>query len=363
MASPFPSLLEAASSHPRRYGVEDQLTEVFATVLEANDDLARGLFVAAGLPAGERFVVRTQVEVVKGSRPDMLVDSFRRDNAHVSRLWCEHKVDSTYLPRQRERYAEALRNRPGESGASRLIVITHHVADAADRPGDWIGFTWQEIGELVERVGRAWAKRGWREEALQPDAPAKWRLAYELLWYLEEKGLATVHAFNAANLAAYELLNDTEAALMALLERSAQQSRSLEVLEQDSDSLSHWVQFKLPSGWLEELGDEIVSIEILAANRDYWSADRLTEPALGVGLSFSASLHEDLSVKTGWIEQLGAAGFSFALWEDWVRVYRTRPLRDLLEAGDSFGNQAALIRDWTDEGVEALRHLDPGPLA
>jgi hypothetical protein len=116
-----------------------------------------------------------------------------------------------------------------------------------------------------------------------------------------------------------------------------------------------------PEGcWLQRFSEKVASAEVLVADRDYWSSARIAEPALGAGVSFDQSLYEALSVKREWIDGLDAAGFSFELWADWVRIYGTRPLRDVLSAGDSMADQAALIGEWTREAIDAVSQLDPG---
>jgi hypothetical protein len=357
MARARKSLLDAVSSH----GKEDRLTEVFATVLDTHVELAAALFTKVGLPVGERFQVFTQVSVVPGSRPDMLVHSLGRTGAVVSRLWSEHKLDAGFGDMQRERYLAALDDL---EGPRRLVLIVRD-APTAREDGDWRGFTWQEIGELVNAVGRTWGGRDWRQRALGPDAPAKHRLLGELLWYLEDKDLAVVHSLNADNLLAYKLMVETGRGLFALLERAAQNADALTPSHGgNEDDVTLWQQFEPPKeSWLDGFSGFEVSVELLASDRDYWSPARHDEPALAAGYSFEAALHPALSARREWVAQLDAAGFSCELWAQWVRVYRTMPMSELLGAGDSLNAQAQVLGVWAQDAITELGRLDPGDIA
>src|SRR4051794_36585259 len=240
------ALLHAMS--PRK--AEDRLTEIFAVVLDACDELAKSLFAEVELPVGERFQVFTQVAVTKANKPDMLVHSLDRGGTVVSRLWSEHKIDSGFGLLQRERYLESLRALPGDG---ELIFIVKD-APTARESGEWRGFTWQEIAELAEGVGLAWGGRDWRREALAPTAPAKWRLLWELLWYLEEEeGLAVAQALDQDRLLAFKLMEETAAAVAALLERASQSAPGLKPsgsVGEEPPTL--WQHFEPPPGsWLD----------------------------------------------------------------------------------------------------------------
>lgn len=347
------SILDAASSH----GIEDRLTEVFASVLAIHSELASAFFAVVGLPDGDRFRVRTQEQVAPGSRPDMLVEALSRNGAVVSRVWSEHKLQAGFQDMQRERYAEVLST---VEGPGKLVLIVRDAPTAREH-GDWRGFTWQEIGELIDRVGRDWGGSNWRRLSLEPGAPAKQRLLTELIWYLEDKELAVVNSLNADNLLAYKLTTETAHALQALLERAAQNAAPL-IPDGGGDEhyATFWEQFEIPSGsWLERFTDAQVSIELLASDRDYWSPERRDEPAFGAGFSFEAALHPSLSAHADWVARLDAAGFSCELWAHWVRVYKTMPMSDLLDAGTSLESQAESLGDWTRSAITDLNALDP----
>ncbi len=263
-------LLDAAFTH----GEEDRLTEIFATVLDSCDELAAALFQAVGLPVGERFKVFTQVRVTTGERPDMLVHSLDRGGAEVSHIWSEHKVGSGFGDMQRERYLTAMRALQGQG---ELIFIVKD-APTSREEGDWRGFTWQEIGELAESVGRAWGRRDWREKATKPTAPAKWRLLYELLWYLVNKeNLAVVHALDSNNVLAYKLLEETLQAVESLLERAAQNAGSLKPTGgMGEEDVTQWQQFEPPPGaWLHRFEGFECAPEVLVSDLDRWSPEEL----------------------------------------------------------------------------------------
>jgi hypothetical protein len=351
------ALLDSVSAH----GQEDRLTEVFATVLDSCDELTAALFETVGLPVGERFQVFTQVRVSGGERPDMLVHSLTRGGAEVSHIWSEHKVGSGFGDMQRERYLAAMRALPGEG---ELIFIVRD-APTSREAGDWRGFTWQEIGELAESVGRAWGERDWREKATLPDTSSKWRLLYELLWYLENKeNLAVVQALDSENVLAYKLMDATWQAVEALLERAAQNAGDLHPSGSlGDDGATMWQQFASPpTGWMHRLEGFGCAAELAVSDRDYWSPDELDEPAFAAGYSIDGKAHPVLSAKREWVRELDQAGFCCELWADHVCIYRTLPMRDVLAFGDTLNAQGQQLGAWVHQAIADLGQLDPGEL-
>src|SRR4051794_21946289 len=112
-------LLDSAASYAR--SGENRLTELFATVLDSHDELARQLLERVGLPSGERFEVYTQERVAPGCRPDLVLRSKRASGGLVSQVWAEHKTVSGFRHEQREDYRRALDAAPGEG---QLLTIT-----------------------------------------------------------------------------------------------------------------------------------------------------------------------------------------------------------------------------------------------
>ena len=351
------SLLDAASTQGR----EDRLTEVFATVVDACDELAAALFAEVGLPVGERFQVFTQERVTPGERPDMLIHTLDRGGAEIAHIWSEHKVGAGFGDMQRERYLAAMRSLPGPG---ELIFVVAE-APAAREAGDWRGLTWQEIGELSESVGRAWGDREWRKKALAPSAPSKWRLLYELLWYLEEKeGLAVVHALDHDNLLAYKLMEQTVLAVESLVERAAQNAAPLRPTgKTEDDGATVWLQFDTPAdSWLTRLSAFQAAPELLVSDRDYWSPEQFDEPSFAAGYSLERRLHAPLSAKREWVRQLDEAGYCCELWDDWVYIRRTLPMSGVVAFGDTFDAQAKRLGEWTSKAITDLGTLDPGDL-
>lgn len=349
------SLLHAAS--PEK--LEDRLTEVFATVLDSCDELAAALFTEVGLPVAERFQVFTQVAVTKGDRPDMLIHGLDRGGSVMSRIWSEHKLGSGFGDMQRERYLRALRELPGE-GELIFIVVD---APTSRETGDWRGFTWQEIGELAEGVGRAWGGHDWRDQAFMPAAPAKWRLLRELLWYLEkQEGVAVVHALDGDNLLAYKLMAQTFDAVEALLERVAQNAEPLVPTGGiEYHDVTLWQHFETPPGsWLTSRVGGDGTAEVLVADRDYWSPDELDEPAFAAGYSIDGKLHDALSAKRDWVRELDAAGFCCELWQGYACIYKTLPMSDVIAMGDTLKAQAEALGRWASRAIQELGEFDPG---
>jgi hypothetical protein len=352
------SLLDAASSH----GKEDRLTELLATVLDSHHELAAALFEELHLPVGERFAVLTQERVTRASRPDMLVHALDRGGSVVARVWSEHKLGSGFGDLQRERYLEALRELPGEG---ELIFIVRDGPTSREE-GDWRGFTWQEVAELIDRVGRQWGQRGWRTAALAPDCPAKQRLLYELLWYLEDKDLAVVSALDDDYVLAYRLAMESLQAVGALLERAAQSATPLRPMHGGlgKEGITSWEQFETPGGtWLERFAGFEYGVDLVVSDRAFWSHDHRDEPAFAAGYSFESALHPALSARREWVRQLDTAGYCCELAFEWVHVYRTLPMRDIVGFGDSLQAQAQGVGKWAQAAIEELGQLDPGEVA
>jgi hypothetical protein len=125
-----------------------------------------------------------------------------------------------------------------------------------------------------------------------------------------------------------------------------------------------WQQFKTPpSSWLERLTGFDAAPEVVVSDRDYWSPDRLDEPALAAGYFIDGRLHAALSAKREWVRELDQAGFCCELWADHTCIYRTLAMSELLNYGDTLGAQGEQLGAWVEQAITDLGRLDPGELA
>ncbi len=352
------SLIDAT----KKIGREDRLTEILATVIENCPEFTGAVFQYFGLSVGPRYRASTQLLLADRSRIDMHVESLTDHGVVVSEIWSEHKLDAAFGQQQRERYRDGLADRPVPG---RLIFVVRPDA-VPGAPDEWTYLTWQELGEIAEDAGRRWAGKAWRQDACRHDAPAGWRFLWELLWVLEEEEeLAMGQALDRDDVAAFAMFHDVVLRVTALLERGAHLAGPLVPAgEIEDDVATFWQQFAPPrNSWLARLRGLEATAELIASPRDHWSAERHEGPVFGAGVSFDAALHPALSGHRDWAATLAEQGFSCELWGGWVRVYRTRPIADVVASGDTIAQQAACLGTWARDAVGTLMELGPGDLS
>ncbi len=361
-------LLDAGQSYLE--GSENRLTEVLATVLAAHDDLAREFFALAGLTTAdaERFEVYTQVPVAEGARPDMVVWAFIGD-AVVALLWCEHKVGpGAFRDLQLEDYRDALGNQ--RCKRNRLVGIVSDVTAGHEGP-DWTMLTWQSLAEAANNLGRRWGTavdaKDWRTEALAPLAPARERLLHELLWYLEESENVVVDALVAENVESFRGARKTALAIVTLLGRTAEHASPFKADGEANGTEwgdQYWVQFQTPDdSWLQRLRAEqwYAWPELTLADSAGWSAAHDGDPAFGAGYTLDKRLYETLASDEAWVRRLEAKELSIGEFDGYTRVFRTKPLADLVSAYDTLDMQARTLAAWTRESLQLAADADPGP--
>jgi len=346
-------LLDAGYSHPAK--PEDRLTELVACVLDICAPLASELFSAFGLTPCERYKVFTQEQVTNASRPDMRVEGLTADGAPRAQLWLEHKLDARWQPDQVKRYTAARAAAPGNG---KVVCV---VKTPPDFECEFV--TWQRFAELCERAGRGWADTSWVERALEPDAPAQWRLLAELVWYLEERErLAVVQPLDADKLAVFAAASNALRTLETLLETAADHVSGFthDGPGDDGDGDAYTVSFDPPTGsWLEDFPNYAYP-DLIVSARDYWSPEHLNAPVFGAGISLhNKKVFAQLSANAQWVDALLKRGYACEVWADWARIYRTIPATDVLGFGDSLEDQAVGLAKWAKLSMEEVIAVNP----
>lgn len=102
--------------------MENRLTEVLATVLDAHHPLSAELFACRGLDPGVRVRWFTQEWLAQGCLPDMKARSENGRGAPLADLWVENKRQSAFRPGQMEDYRDALGDLCGSNGLIALVM-------------------------------------------------------------------------------------------------------------------------------------------------------------------------------------------------------------------------------------------------
>ena len=352
-------------------GSENRLTEIFATTLEVHEDFARAFFdrVDIDLPDDVHFQAFTQKAVAEGARPDMVVRALQGQHL-VAQLWSEHKIrGGGFRDMQLEDYRDILAR---ERSQSRLVGIVAEVESGSEGP-DWRMLTWQQVAELANTVGARrgaanGAGRDWRTSALGPTAPARERVLHEFVRYIEEENEAVVNPLDSENLQAFKKAAETTLGLVALLDRAGQHMHpEFEPDEAGPDGAEdgsyYWQLFTTPEeSWLSriEAGGFQAYPELMAASDDSWWSDSRGEPAFGVGYTLDARLYESLAADADWLARLAHASVDLDIYDDYVRVFCTKPIADVLGEGSTLDEQARALARWAKPGLTTVGELDPG---
>lgn len=243
MARAPQSLFEAV----RRVKGEDRLTDLLALVLETHLGFANKLLHAAGLPPAEEIQAVPQMPTASGRCVDLEVLARSRGSV-VARLWSENKVGARYQREQLPDYARDLAAFPKP----------HQLITVVDKPSEvpvdelypavprWRGFTWRDIAlmawEAGDEVSPDEERLPWDEVALRPESPARQRLLFELLTYLEEEHGVVLDPLGHAHVAALAYIADTGDILEELLRRVG------EFAHVDTDADIKWQRTVTSSG-------------------------------------------------------------------------------------------------------------------
>jgi hypothetical protein len=204
MREPESSMIQAALLE-KSYG-ENRLTSIFASALQAHSGLALALLSEeeVGLLAGEATAaVKFDIAIHRELGPDTSrttdIEILASDGSGrlLARLWCENKYGEwREEPGQLDDQYRYLK-KTGPPNAWRLLAICPNPDDRdkllkkTDRPpGFDFGFlTWEDVANLVDRVGGEERGDDWCTRALDQDSPSKRRVLAELLTYMERSVL------------------------------------------------------------------------------------------------------------------------------------------------------------------------------
>lgn len=240
-----------------------------------------------------------------------------------------------------------------------MTITTEHTDDPSPV---WQRRTWQHVAELADLVGREAQTDDWRAAALRPESPARDRLLHEFLWYLEQEGFAVVRPLTLEDMDVFRRFEDTYNAVEALMMRTLDHLGPLadEGVGRD-DWGTFWAHLELPEGgWVTRLAAFEHYVEVLLAPHDEWWPQGSGAPALAAGYTLDEQLHGVLSQNTDWVDRLNQAGFTFTVWDGFVRCWRTRHLADLLPGGNTLDAQAREAAQWAREAIADLAKLAPG---
>ena len=339
---------------------EDRLTDFVAVAAERNLDFARALLSLGGL---NHHVTRphslTQTWTPRGRRVDFELIGYHDDRV-ACRLWSEHKTGAAYQDLQLEDYAQDLATMPD----SALLTVVEHPAQAPEAPGgEWLVATWADVAAEALAIVRAQLGVDWRRQVWQPDTPARLLVLAELLEYLDQEHHIVSDPLTSIDLVAFANAAQAWNTLSALLFRAAQLSD--EPLSEDvgweEDGAAAWVLLDVrdEDWWADYDGRP----EIHLSDEDtYFGAQRRGEPAIGLGIDLPPGYGETvLTTHLDWVRQLREEELDPCPDEDWLRIYRSVYLVEVLAARATLEEQARFVADRLREVLTTLRALAPEP--
>ena len=361
---------------------EDRLTELLATLLQHDRDTALNLAAAVGIdfdgPQDLTVEVSTQ-EAFPFGRLDLEVRLRVTDGTICGRIWFENKIWARFQPRQLERYAEALVRRPGRGRLCVLAPAGYGIPpptlEERARFGGWLTLTWSQIAEIVA-AGRLGALR----YTPLANRTAIDHLRIELLEDLRRRGLALMDPLGHLDVITVGREARARAVLDDLWNRTVQGVLDPGRYRDDGDwegEPFNWSQSFAAAGDANGFSDRakrwLVAhdgrLELLLSPEDFWAEDRTGEPAFGAGAVFEhrkgRTIRDELGdpARAQWRTQLRQAGFSVLINgpDSYIRVYRTRHLAELLNAGASLDQQARSLAAWVTTALDALLAMPPSP--
>lgn len=284
---------------------EDRITEVLAAHLGYDADARAAVCAVVGAPEFTGAVVLTQREIPEvGGCVDLELRLTEGDRLYV--VWIEVKVGAKEQWQQLDRYARELRHLHGDDSTlvalagdgDRIFVsaaapIAFEDGEQRDRTAG--ALTWQELGNLLDSVGRRRGGLGWRAAKIASRDRADQRLLSDLLTYLEGEGLVNsddpITTADATVVSrADRLLDSKDGAITRLLRLAGARIpwfADANVKPWNTVG-SHGRSVPWPSGWPVELNDGGVTwaqIGLLSSDEDMRSEPR-REPVFYAGIAF-----------------------------------------------------------------------------
>jgi hypothetical protein len=285
--------------------------------------------------------------------------------AETCRIWIEAKTGANYLDMQLEDYAADLRG----WSSSKLLTIVER-PDQVREHGDWRRATWADVAAtavdiLREELPADRRGRGWRERVWHPTTPAALRALGELLEYLDKEHGFVSDPLTTTDVMTFAGISRAGDVLHALLARAAELSLLSfrgEPEWHSEDWASGWVTFTDTGKWWHNF-DGVTELHLAAADT-YFGATRRGEPAIGVGANIARGYGQTIfNDHPKWVVDLRNAGFDPFPDDNWVRLYRSVYLAEVLAAGSTLESQAAFVAERLRVGVADLSKLaPPGPL-
>lgn len=338
---------------------EDRLTDFVAVAAERNLDFARALLSLGGLNHSvTRVDVSTQAWTPRGRRVDFELIGLNEDRV-VCRLWSEHKTGATYQDLQLEDYAQDLATMPN----SALLTVVEHPRDAPKAPdGEWTVATWADVAARALGVVRAGLGGDWRRHVWRPDIPARTLVLAELLSYLDQEHHIVSDPLTSTDLVAFANAARAFNTLDSLMARAAQLSDEpvSEEVGWDVDEGAAWVILDTrDEDWWTGYGG---CPEIHLADEDtYFGARRVGEPAIGLGINLPPGYGDTVfATHLDWVRQLREEGLDPYPDDDWLRIYRSVYLAQILAAGVTLEEQARFVAEQMRRVLITLRALAPG---
>jgi hypothetical protein len=372
MRAAAPSLL--SGYHRSVLDGEDRLTELLATVLQHDAEAAVAVVEAVGLTVRDEaelsFEASTQLSFSFGRLDLEVIVAMPNGGVH-GRVWFENKIGAGFQPDQLPRYGRALASRSGES----VLVVIAPSDYAVETPsakqiaefGGWTWITWARLADLIapqpfnEVVRKKLADRTALEE-----------MRLEFVNYLRERRLAVMDPLQHLDIIAVSREARAHEVIDDLFERTVQSvhngGRYISAWPWSDPGFNRGQAFEA-AGADAWFGPHEGWFELQLQPDDYWAADRTGEPAFAAGITFQhkkgRTIREEITAKerAAWRAELSASGFSINARADdqYVRIYATKYLAELLTAGATLDQQARALATWVVESFDALLQRPPSP--
>jgi len=334
MARPAEPNLALAATRPG--GDEDTLTEVFAGVMEVDQQLAQEVLrLACGneIEPASAVGVRTQYAPRRAHicKVDMWLD------AGTTSCWIENKLEAQFGTGQLQRYSKL---GPG------LVIVPEKRRKEVPGGESWRVATWPDIANLARSL---WDVDGTGESAARlPTAEARHKARADFISYLEERKIVSeflrpLSTDDETALArASFVLHDAVPCILKSVRKRAE-ARGIKFKDWQFPAANRdygYIVFHPgPTTWADDVGGLYETI--VAGNPDF-----VDYPAVGVGLTVyddPTNPNQDFFAGSVWQNELEIAGFVRSRVDLGWRAFRDLPPHEL--AGDALDKQAISAAD------------------